>query len=185
MRRPWTLFAAVLLLIPACTEPQKKALVMHEVKSTNFSVQVPDNMERKPDMEDGEGRTYLSKDPPLCVKIVSQNIIEFDSLLKSAYDPGLYDDTEVLEKYSNAALEVFSGKFAGASKYTQRPVKFNGLEGNEYRFAEGPDTTDTYFIVNIVKGKENIFQIITFTTKDHLTETTPAIDSVLRSFREI
>src|SRR5580704_14276230 len=117
MKRPWTLFAAVLLLIPACTEPQKKALVMHEVKSTNFSVQVPDNMERKPDMEDGEGRTYLSKDPLLCVKIVSQNIIEFDSLLKSAYDPGLYDDTEVLEKYSNAALEVFSGKFAGASKY--------------------------------------------------------------------
>ncbi|CAM1341147.1 hypothetical protein [Tenacibaculum amylolyticum] len=166
MRKLFFLAFVAIIGLSSCDTPVKETKKdLKEVKVANlYTISVPDFMKEMKNLNKDASLQYGNTDTDVFTIVVDEKQQEFVTAFK---EHGTYDDAKsLLENYSNSQIESFKETIKSL-KVTPTDVKeINGSKAEQYVLRGVTDDLEAGYLVSFIKGKENIFMVMSWTTGD-------------------
>lgn len=169
-------FLFVVSLFTSCASEDGVEVVKFQEK---YSLTVPTFLTKVNNLNDDASLQYQHAFKEFYLIVIDEAKSEFENAL-DIYDlNGSY--SQDLSGYSNLVLENFSGY----SKSDIQDVFINNLPAKTFTWEENIDGIDVYYAVAIVEGKENYYQIMTWTLANRKLRYKDRMNQILNSFNEL
>jgi hypothetical protein len=90
-----------------------------------------------------------------------------------------------LQHYADLVVDNIRSSVEGPNVSKSKPIKINGQPALQYTISGTVDKIEAIYLLTLVEGKTNYYQIISWTLGSMEDENLPLLEEVTKSFREI
>jgi hypothetical protein len=180
MKKSLILIVPAVVLFFGCGQFNKSETVNVEGL---YSMTMAKDLSPRDDLNEEASLQYGNILKELYIICIHESHEEFENALLVTGLDSLY--TIDLEGYAELLLDGMLDQIEAHEEPVLRDISVNGLSGKKTAFDANSGGVDAHFQIAYIRGKENYYQIWTWTLMDRKEKHATEMDEMIRSFKEI
>lgn len=174
---------SILLLLVVMVSCTSKTTYTEIVQDDLFSVAVPNTMQKTRGLNGDAALQLQNVKEELYFIVIKENKSEIDEL----FDPTTVEGEDIFTQFSGTTLEYLTSTLdeLSPSELKLQDQTINELPGRTVDFTARIGGLDVYYKFAAFQGKEDYYQVLTWTLKEYKDKNQEAMTKMVDSFKEI
>lgn len=174
----YTLFLSIVLI--SCKKETKYEVI---TTANTYSIEIPTYLRKTNNLNEDASLQYMNMIKELYVMVINEPISEFEeSLIVNNLQDSYSKD---LKGYSSILIHTFENETSSNEIINQKDTIINNLPAIVYKKTATVDGVEVYYHFAYLQGKENFYQVFTWTLAEEEKTHNKVMEKMLYSFKEL
>lgn len=172
-----------LLVIWVFTSCQDSDTVSSVTINDTYSIEVPSFLSEAKDLHEDASLQYQNTFKEFYVVVIDESKESLHTLIEDAELTGLY--SKDFEGFTQINLDHFESVVTDFSQIEPIDTVINDLHARTVTVSGKVDGIDIYYAIAFIDGRDNYYQVMTWTLKTKKDDFAERMDRMINSFKEI